>query len=117
MIRIELPWPSRSLSPNARKHWAELSRAKKQARADGYQCAVLHGVKNVRWKGVNARYVFHPPDKRKRDDDNLMACMKAYRDGIADAMGVDDNTWNLKAPMIAHVEKGGKVIVEVWPGD
>lgn len=34
--------------------------------------------------------VFSPPDKRHRDDDNLIAMFKSGRDGIADAIGIDD---------------------------
>jgi hypothetical protein len=33
---------------------------------------------------------FYPRDRRKRDDDNLIASFKSGRDGIADALGVDD---------------------------
>jgi crossover junction endodeoxyribonuclease RusA len=33
MISVTLPWPHRSLSPNARVHWAALSRAKRAYRA------------------------------------------------------------------------------------
>ena len=30
-FQIELPWPSSSLSPNGRQHWAQLAKAKKEA--------------------------------------------------------------------------------------
>lgn len=33
---------------------------------------------------------FYPPDRRHRDDDNLIASFKAGRDGIALALGIDD---------------------------
>jgi crossover junction endodeoxyribonuclease RusA len=32
----------------------------------------------------------HPPDARKRDADNIVSSLKHARDGIADAMEVDD---------------------------
>lgn len=35
---------------------------------------------------------FHHPHRRNRDDDNAAASCKAYRDGIADALRIDDNT-------------------------
>ena len=31
---------------------------------------------------------FYPPDKRKRDDDNMISSFKAGRDGIAQALGL-----------------------------
>ena len=33
---------------------------------------------------------FYPPDRRARDDDNMIASFKSGRDGIADALGIDD---------------------------
>ncbi len=33
---------------------------------------------------------FKPKTRRLPDDDNCLAMCKAYRDGIADALGVDD---------------------------
>ena len=35
---------------------------------------------------------FHFPQERTRDDDNAAASCKAYRDGIADALRIDDST-------------------------
>jgi len=34
---------------------------------------------------------FYFPDRRHRDDDNAAASCKAYRDGIADALRIDDH--------------------------
>ncbi|SOE49110.1 hypothetical protein ODI_R1848 [Orrella dioscoreae] len=34
---------------------------------------------------------FVAPDRRRRDIDNLLACMKSQMDGIAIALGVDDS--------------------------
>ena len=44
-------------------------------------------------KGVlyQLHWVFHPPDNRHRDDDNLEASMKGARDGICAAAGIDDS--------------------------
>jgi len=33
---------------------------------------------------------FCPPNRRARDDDNIVAAFKAGRDGLADALGIDD---------------------------
>ena len=40
---------------------------------------------------------FHFPQERNRDDDNAAASCKAYRDGIADALRIDDSTLHLHA--------------------
>lgn len=95
---ITLPWPDKSLSPNARKHWAALAGAKKKAReAAHYATLEALGVRagdaraSLAGEGRIALTVtFYPPDKRRRDDDNMVAAFKASRDGIADALQVDD---------------------------
>jgi len=56
---------------------------------------------------------FSPPDKRRYDDDNLIARCKAYLDGIADALGVDDSRFRLGKPVRAESIKGGNVRVEI----
>jgi crossover junction endodeoxyribonuclease RusA len=38
---------------------------------------------------------FHYKENRNRDDDNAAASCKAYRDGIADALRIDDSTLRL----------------------
>ena len=46
---------------------------------------------------------FHPPCKRKRDRDNMIAAFKSGQDGIAECMGVDDHrfvpTYRVGAPV------------------
>lgn len=56
---------------------------------------------------------FVPPDRRERDDDNLVACFKAGRDGIADALGINDNRFTTQFSLRAEPVKDGAVIVEI----
>lgn len=95
-MTITLPIPSRKLSPNARVHWRVRSKLTKEARTNarfrstGFQ---------IPPGGFNAyRLTFYWPDLRQRDDDNAAASCKAYRDGIADAIGVDDRTLKFHGP-------------------
>jgi len=60
---------------------------------------------------ISFALMFYPPDKRKRDDDGLVAAFKAARDGIADALKVDDSrfvTTFSVAPVV-----GGMVKVKI----
>jgi crossover junction endodeoxyribonuclease RusA len=59
---------------------------------------------------VALRVTFHAPDKRGRDRDNCIAACKAYMDGMADGLGVDDVRFE---PTYAWGEpiKGGAVVV------
>jgi crossover junction endodeoxyribonuclease RusA len=55
---------------------------------------------------------FRPPDKRRRDLDNLVASAKSLGDGVADAIRVDDALWSVTYA-IGEPTKGGAVIVEI----
>jgi len=89
---IELRWPARELSPNARVHHMKLARFKKRARIDA-SWAVRTGL----WPGqitairggagpIPMEVTFYPPDARVRDLDNCIASLKAAFDGIADGL-------------------------------
>lgn len=121
MIAIDLPWPSRDLHPNARVHWAVKARATKTARADAGWAAKAAGVKKIDAGSLSVTAIFSPPDKRQRDTDGMLSSIKAYFDGIADIIGVDDSKWQIslrREPMV----KGGSVrieieVVEQWIAD
>ena len=84
------PWPPKELNPNSRTHWAKKMKVAKKYRRDCYFSAKSSGLKPL--KGlVLFGLIFSPPDNRKRDDDNLLAAFKSGRDGIAEALGADDN--------------------------
>lgn len=56
---------------------------------------------------------FCPPDRRRRDDDNMLAAFKVGRDGVADALGVDDNKFATSFEVCDPVADGA-VIVTIW---
>jgi crossover junction endodeoxyribonuclease RusA len=102
-VSFSLPFPPVELSPNSRKHWAVMARAKKVYRASSrlYCFQALKGRK-VQADRVVVTLVFYPPDKRRRDKDNLLARMKAGIDGIADAVGIDDSRFDYAPWRIAE---------------
>ena len=105
---VYFDWPVPALSPNARLHWSVKARAAKQYRLHCYMLA-----KNAKLeKRVNLHIVFMPPDNRKYDLDNLIARMKSGLDGLADALGVNDNQFKIQAVMSATL-RTGKVRVRV----
>lgn len=96
-MKIVLPWPDKRLSPNARLHWRAKMKPKQEAKtaahyltmaAEGYSEAKAAVAASDGPIAVEMR--FYPPDRRHRDDDNMIGSMKAARDGIAQALGVDD---------------------------
>lgn len=115
---IVLPWPDKGLSPNARLHWAKLAANKKQARHDAHVLATLALPLKARRDIASSEgripilVRFYPPDARHRDDDNMVASFKAARDGIADALGVDDRRFRPVYQFMGP-EKPGRVEVEI----
>lgn len=111
-MRVELPWPPKELSPNARQHWASLARAKRSYRATCAALARQQGASPLPVERLDLALTFHAPSRRAYDLDNALARMKAGLDGLADVLAVDDSRWAL------HIErgdpvKGGRVVVEV----
>lgn len=88
--RFVLPWPPKELSPNARMHWAALSKVKRKYRNACREQAIVQGAQPMAGYYFRVLVTFVPPDRRKRDRDNLIASMKAGFDGLADALQVDD---------------------------
>ncbi len=118
MIDLVLPWPSKDLSPNGRVHWARKAKAARNAREDARLLARL-----ACWHEVilppgrlHLWLDFYPPTRRMPDDDNMLSRCKAYRDGIADALGIDDKRF-VSHPMVKdEVRKGGQVVVRITGG-
>ncbi|MDC9651496.1 RusA family crossover junction endodeoxyribonuclease [Xanthomonas perforans] len=112
MITLTLPWPSKDLSPNARVHWSRKAKATKCAR----QLAVLAAFQ-AGWKGLQLPegrlhlwLDFYPPTRQMPDDDNMLGRCKAYRDGLAHVLGIDDQRF-ISHPLVrAEPRKGGEVV-------
>lgn len=114
---VTLPWPDKRLSPNARLHWKARVGPKQAARiAAGwavYAATGFHATKAAMQANeapIPVEIRFYPPDRRHRDDDNMIGAFKAHRDGLADALGVNDRRFRpvyiFEAP-----EKPGRVEV------
>lgn len=116
MTEFVFPWPLKDLSPNARLHWARKSNAAKKYREACYLLALQAGAKAwVAWDGdIHVWIDFYPPDRRHRDDDNMIAAFKAGRDGLAQALGVDDKRFRIHPYVKAEI--GGMVKVRLTPG-
>lgn len=113
---MTLPWPPKVLSPNARAHWSVKNRAVKLYRDN---CAWLTKAAGLRvdWDGfVHATITFYPPDRRHRDDDNMIGAFKHGRDGVADALCVNDKRFRIHPIVSDEVVKGGSVVVRISRG-
>jgi len=115
-LELVLPWPSKDLSPNARVHWRDRSKATKTARETAVLLAFQAGWRDA-WlpEGRLDLWIdfYQAPRKVLPDDDNLLLRFKAYRDAIAQVLGIDDRRF-ISHPMV-HEErrKGGQVVVRI----
>ena len=116
---VSLTWPPKDLSPNARTHWAPRSRlkavARKYAKYATIETMQRHSVGGERFHELERlpmKISFYPPDKRRRDDDNMIGSFKSYRDGIADALGLDDVNFQPHY-FFEEPKKPGFIVVEI----
>lgn len=109
-ISIKLPWPPKELSPNFRTRSTRLVSIRRKAyRKACFDAAWNAGVRPVQFLKLT-QIVFHPPGSYEYDDDNLRAWFKSGRDGLAEAIGVDDRAFNNVPHDIAQKTKGGAVV-------
>ena len=116
MIEITLPWPDKRLSPNKRLNRWVMREAAEEARQVGKINALTSPTappKLMLFRDQNVTYVLHPPTKRRMDDDNAIAMLKHYRDGVADAYMIDDKRFHLQPIEWGDVVKGGKVVLRL----
>lgn len=116
MITIELPWPDKRLSPNARVHWREKAEAQQAYKNSAWWTtydAVVGERHPKRFDKYIALYEFCPPDRRKRDIDNCLAMMKAAQDGVCEYLEIDDSRIKRTILEWGEVVRGGKVVLRL----
>jgi crossover junction endodeoxyribonuclease RusA len=116
VVKFSLPFPDKILNPNDRSHWRIKAHEKKTAREAAYYLTRDQGIELDPQKRYVADLIFHPPDKRWRDLDNLSASMKSALDGMCGALGINDR--NLRPiPDWGDVVQGGRVDITLWEMD
>jgi crossover junction endodeoxyribonuclease RusA len=113
---IELPWPPTALRPNAPSpgNWRRKFEAAKRYKSDCLILCLAGKLKAVMPEEGNLwlRIEFRPPDRRRRDLDNMIASFKAGIDAVSDAIGIDDYLFSLQFTRGEPV-KGGSVVVTI----
>jgi len=114
MIEILLPWPDQALSPNAQStHWRKRQAAKVLARDTARILTLETGHMLELNMKLALTLVMCPPDRRRRDADNVLASMKASIDSVCETLGVDD--WQIRRVVLewGDVVAGGQVVVRL----
>ena len=113
-MTLDLPFPDKALWPNGRAHWDEKARAVKTARQAAWAAALAAGAKALPLgHAFDIAVTVHPKTRNAIDRDNCVAALKSYLDGLADALGVDDRTFNTPSIAFADPVKGGRMTLTV----
>lgn len=120
-VTISLPYPPTSISPNASRgqsRWAAIVKSKIiKSHRQMAKIALLEALtfQEFQFEFVGYSLAHFTPTIRARDDDNADGSCKSYRDGIADALGVDDR--ELKKMKLSTTQKDAKtprVEITIW---
>lgn len=115
---LVLPYTRPPLNQNQRLHWAVKAKLTKDIKLTTYIIAQsMRLPQGVEFATIEL--VYYPPDKRRRDEDNLSPTLKACADGIVQyGLVLDDNSQHIKSwCTIGPVVKGGKVALNITIDD
>ena len=125
---VRLPWPSAKLGANKRGHWkgdwAATRKARNDARMMTAQALVAAGHRLTYGqlaepaKAYTLKWTIVQPKDRRRhlDDDNAESRLKAYRDGLAEALGIDDRHITATRTF-AEPSGNGEIIATLRPAE
>lgn len=114
-MTLDLPYPHKLLWPNGRtrSRFAKSSEIKKHR---AWAILATRAERDTAPVGDRLRLIatFHcKPSGPLPDADNASASLKAYQDGIAAALGVDDRHFGQPEVLFGPRDKVGKVVIEV----
>ena len=118
-MNFVIDWPDRRLFPNARVHWAvkasKVHDARARAQIQAMSCLETISDDERNWLQSDSKLpyglVIVPPDKRHRDEDNVIASLKSSLDGIATGLGVNDSRFRLSWIRWAEPSKMAHIVV------
>lgn len=120
MIRVELPWPHKALWPNGRPHHMAKAREVKKHRqwANTATLAAYGAFAEVLFDHlfddpIPIHIIVHAKPKGPLPDkDGCVSASKAFLDGIADRLGINDR--HFAAPTVEFATpRDGRFIIEI----
>ena len=117
MIRLEFDWPVSDLSPNSRARWGKIAAVKAALAMGRYAVIKFFETAPIEYPGgaLEVQYHFYPPDNRRRDLDNMHGQMKAYQDGVFEALGLNDSLIEMVELRRYKPLKPGRVVMYIMP--
>ncbi len=113
MCELLLPFPDRELSPNNHAAWQVKESARQTAKDTGFVLARAFYEPFAPGDDYHARLTFCPPDKTRRDLDNLLASCKPLMDGICGGLQIDDSQIKRITVEWGEVVPGGSVLFSI----
>lgn len=107
VLTVTVGLPARTLSANARVHWAVRMKATKRARVESWAAAqvAMHEVNEKGgWKEATCQVHWYARDSRRRDKDNCLSSLKATFDGLVDAGLLEDDSALTHLPLVILVD-------------
>lgn len=114
-MQITLPWFAKELHAHNTGHWRSKASAVKSHREMAFLVAKSLRAKPILGK-AKIRYFFFVPDKRQRDEANMVQSCKPYCDGIVDSGLIDGDDWTRLTIAGVNVEvdvKNPRVVIEI----
>lgn len=116
-MKIELPFPAKILWPNGRGHHMRKHKVAKTHKGWARAAALAERARTPAGQSLHLVVTFHcKPSGPLPDKDNAGASIKAYQDGIAWALGVDDRHFGQPVVLFGDRCRYGKVVIEVVAG-
>jgi len=116
-LEIELPLPPVAASPNSRCYWAVKHKATAKMRSDGWLAATSaireQKPAGLPWERATVRATFFFRTRRRRDQDNANASLKAYLDSLQDAGVVLNDSFLEPLPPVFEVDGSDPRVVLV----
>ena len=111
-MTVALPYPHKALWPNGRAHWGDKSREVKKHR-QWARLAMIGASLCIADSPIPVHITVHPKRTGPAPDrDNMVAAAKAYLDGIADYLCVDDRFFAAPTVSISD-ERTGQFTITV----
>jgi Holliday junction resolvase RusA-like endonuclease len=107
VLTVTVGLPARTLSANARVHWAVRMKATKRARVESWaatQVAMHEAGEKGGWKEATCQVHWYARDARRRDKDNCLSSLKATFDGMVDAGLLEDDSALTHLPLVILVD-------------
>ena len=115
-FRVLLPWPDWNISPNGTRNRKWRAALTKEHRTQARYIAMeAMGYRNwVDADVVFSIWIFRQPDNKRRDTGNMRGAMKAYQDGVFDALKIDDHVVKDEHLHLDGIKAGGEVELRLY---